>query len=169
MNDKNRKAMFAKKNNSSLSSKDIVSHQKKFGINTGGNIGLLQKKNHYLESDDKQKYFNGELMLINGKPIPIKRYVVSEKDIAELWEYHYESPNEDTDIVRANGHLSENDYKKYFDMTHGETLEWEEYPERVKKVLRDLVLDNIEQGRYDDYFDKQNPNKIAQKVWEHER
>jgi hypothetical protein len=54
-------------------------------------------------------------------------------------------------------------------MTHGETLEWEEYPERVKKVLRDLVLDNIEQGRYDDYFDKQNPNKIAQKVWEHER
>ena len=44
MNDKNRRAMFAKKNNSSLSSKDIVSHQKKFGISTKGTVGLNRQK-----------------------------------------------------------------------------------------------------------------------------
>ena len=44
MNDKQRKAMFAKKNNSSLSSKDIVSHQKKFGISTKGTVGLNRQK-----------------------------------------------------------------------------------------------------------------------------
>ncbi len=149
---KGRKFIPTSRKKQALSSADLEQKQRKFGISPSGAIGLKSRKTVVLLSDETYDF-------LEAPDNHVRKYHVSEKDFETLWEDYYETPNEDAEMEYSAGGISDKDYETYFDMDHGETNSWDFYPERIKKLIRGWVSDNIEMGRYDDYFDEQDPTR----------
>ena len=89
--------------------------------------------------------------IIDSVREPGRQYTIGDSDYQEIWNNHYEYPNED-----FIGHPSE---EKYFGMDSGQRNNYNTFPENIKKQIRTNINENAAGGEYDSYFDERDMSK----------